>query len=216
MDHARVGADDELAQVTLSGRRLYSRVFGGFIADDAVDGEFYSIQTRLTHAFHSVTMAGSRNIVLFLQVTCTSWDDPYTSLSAQSLVAKLSYSANGSTAHVPLFLFHQSEDEGTHQDGRMVGHDAEGNYIDDYDFYNPLYWRKFSPGSLDEFKEHLANDDPLLNCDLEPILSKLCVDFALDCQRKGYLRSRDLDCMHPWVRCSDLRFTVPVTSTLVD
>ena len=111
MDPARVGVDDELEdQIEQPSRQLYSRVFGGFIADDAEGDDVYSVQTRLTHTFHSLTMAGSRNVVLLLEVTYERWDDPYTSLNAQLLLTRLSFSANGGEP-VRLCTFYQDEAE---------------------------------------------------------------------------------------------------------
>ena len=199
MDPARVGVDDELEDQIwpdqMPSRQLYSRVFGGFIADDAEGDDVYSVQTRLTHTFHSLTMAGSRNVVLLLEVTYERWDDPYTSLNAQLLLTRLSFSANGGEP-VRLCTFYQDESE-----GNEPGIDADGFEIDDYDFYSPSYWkRKINDDALDALKKHLAKDDPLLKPGaLKDLVCQFCFGYAFDCREKGYLYNRNFDLMHPWV-----------------
>jgi hypothetical protein len=205
MDRVRWDNPFDLHEIRLVGgeretkRRICPRAFGGFCADDNGSwGE--DAQTWVSHKFHSLTMAGSRNVVLLLDVTYLFWSDPYTSLKAFQILSRLSFSVDGGG---PMLLcsWHQSECESLHEDGTLVGHDADGNYREDYRFMNPRYWKGGTRvDNLDTFKNKLANDDPFLKCDLATSLSLFCVHYALVCHgnHDGCLcRGPHYDA-HPW------------------
>ena len=227
MDRVRWDNPFDLHEIRLVGgeretkRLICPRAFGGFCADDHGSwGE--DAQTWVSHKFHSLTLArccvemtdgpdlfdstsistqaGSRNVVLLLDVTYLFWSDPYTSLKASQILSRLSFSVDGGG---PMLLcsWHQSECESLHEDGTLIGHDADGNYREDYRFMNPRYWKGGTRvDNLDTFKNKLANDDPFLKCDLATSLSLLCVHYALVCygNHDGCLCHGPHYDAHPW------------------
>ncbi|KAH8067372.1 thiol-dependent ubiquitin-specific protease [Aureococcus anophagefferens] len=114
---------------------------------------------------------------------------PSTASSAEP-VPPGGFSTNGGEP-VQLCTFYQDEAEDN-------GIDADGDEIEDYDFYSPRYWkREINDDALDAFKKHLAKDDPLLKPGaLKDLVCQFCFDHAQD-RRKGYLYNRNFDLMHP-------------------